>query len=89
MANANLENLPPLTKMYGTTIDTSAYLNFYFYQPVLYSIDNKWPSESPEKSGRWMGVAHNVGDALTYKILTELFTIQLLDTKTIRTPITV
>ena len=24
-----------------------------------------------EKSGRWMGVAHNVGDALTYKILTD------------------
>ena len=47
----------------------TAYLNFYFYQPVLYSIDNKWPSESLEKSGRWMGVAHNVGDALTYQIL--------------------
>ena len=78
--------------MYGTTIDISAYLNFYFYQPVLYSIDNKWPLESPEKSGRWMGVAHNVGDALTYKILTDdtkLFTIQPLDPETIRTPITV
>ena len=50
-------------------IDISAYLNFYFYQPVLYLIDNNWPSKSPEKSGRWMGVAHNVGDALTYKIL--------------------
>ena len=36
---------------------------------MLYAIDNKWPSESPEKSGRWMGVAHNIGDALTYKIL--------------------
>ena len=57
--------------MYGTTIDISAYLNFYFYQPELYSIDDNWPSESPEKSGRWMGVAHNVGDALTYKILTD------------------
>ena len=36
---------------------------------MLYSIDNNWPSESPEKSGQWMGVAHNVGNALTYKIL--------------------
>ena len=36
---------------------------------MLYSIDNNWPSESPEKSGRWMGVAHNVGDALTYKMI--------------------
>ena len=38
---------------------------------MLYSIDNKWPLESPEKSGRWMGEAHNVGNALTYKILTD------------------
>ena len=53
LANANLEDLPPLTKMNGTTIDISG------------------PSESPEKSGRWMGVAHNVGDALTYKILAD------------------
>ena len=36
---------------------------------MLYSIDNKWPSESPEKSGRWMGVAHNIGNAPTHKIL--------------------
>ena len=57
--------------MYGVTVDISAYLTFYFNQPVLYSADNKWPSESPEKSGRWMGVAHNVGDALTYRILTD------------------
>jgi hypothetical protein len=71
LANSNLGGMPPLTKMYGVTIDISAYLNFYFYQPVLYAVDNKWPSESTEKAGRWVGVAHNVGDALTYKILTE------------------
>ena len=69
LANANLGDFTPLAAMYGVTPDISAYLNFYFNQPVLYAIDNKWPSESPEKSGRWMGVVHNVGDALTYKIL--------------------
>ena len=89
LANANLEDLPPLTQMYRTTIDISAYLNFYFYQPVLYSIGNNWPSERPEKSGRWMGVAHNVGDALTSKILTDDTKNQPLDPETIRTPITV
>ena len=71
LANPNLDDLPPLTKMYGVTVDISAFLNFYFYQPVYYAVDNSWPSESPEKSGRWVGVAHNVGDALTYKILTD------------------
>ena len=69
LANANLGDLTPLTTMYGVTPDISAYSNFYFNLPVLYAIDNKWPLESPEKSGRWMGVAHNVGDALMYKIL--------------------
>ena len=57
--------------MYGATIDISANLNFYFNQQVLYDVDNKWPSETPEKSGRWIGVAHNVGNALTYRILTD------------------
>ena len=71
LSNSTLDDLPPLTKMYGVTVDISAYLTFYFNQPVLYAADNKWPSETPEKSGRWMGVAHNVGDALTYRILTD------------------
>ena len=71
LANPNLGNLTPLTKMYGTTIDISQFLEFHFNQPVYYAADNKWPSESPEKSGRWVGVAENVGDALTYKILTD------------------
>jgi hypothetical protein len=70
LANPNLDDLPPLTKMYGVTVDISAFLNFYCYQPVYYAVDNHWPSESPEKSRRWVGVAHNVGDALTYKVNT-------------------
>jgi hypothetical protein len=71
LVNPNLDDLPPLTKMYGVTIDILAFLNFYFYQPVYYVVDNHWPLESPEKSRRWVGVAHNVGHALTYKILTD------------------
>ena len=93
LARANLDDLPPLTKMYGTMIDISAYLNFYFYEPVLYSIDNKWPLESPEKSGRWIGLSNKVGDALPKKILTDdtrkIIFCSAVDPKTIRTPITV
>ena len=76
--------------MYRVTPVILAYLNFYFNQPVLYAIDNKWPSESPEKSGKWMGVAHNIGDALTYKILMDdtkkIITIQPLGPAMITNP---
>jgi hypothetical protein len=65
LANPNLRNLPPLTKMYGTTVDISHFLEFHFNQPVFYASNNKWPSESPEKSGRWVGVADNVATVLT------------------------
>ena len=34
-------------------------------------MDNKFTSQSPEKKGRWVGIAENVGDALTYKIITD------------------
>jgi hypothetical protein len=71
LSSESLDGSTPLQKMYGVTNDISAFVNFYFYQPVLYAVDNKFPSESTEKSGRWVGIAENVGDALTYKILTD------------------
>ena len=67
LANANLGDLHPSQLRYRVTPDILVYLNFYFNQPVLYAIDNKWPSESLEKSERWMGVVHNISDALTDK----------------------
>lgn len=71
MANKTLGWKTPLSKLTGVTPDISAYLGFHFYQKVLYAVDNGWPSESKEKSGRWVGIAENVGDALTYKVLTD------------------
>ncbi|MGL4933427.1 MAG: hypothetical protein ACRC4P_08975, partial [Aeromonas sp.] len=71
LANKNLDGQTPLTKLNGVTPDISAFLAFHFYQPVLYAKDNSWPSETQEASGRWVGIANNVGDALTYKILTD------------------
>ena len=71
LAHKSLNNQVPLTKMFGVTVDISAFLNFTFWQPVYYAAENKWPSESAEKSGRWVGIAPNVGDALTYTILTD------------------
>jgi hypothetical protein len=32
-------------------------------------VDHSFVSDSPEKSGRWVGVAETQGDALTYNII--------------------
>jgi hypothetical protein len=53
----------------GITPDISAYLQFTFWERVIW-LDNeeKWPA-SKERNGYWLGVCHNVGDHLTYYIL--------------------
>jgi hypothetical protein len=61
----------PREVRHGGLQDISAFLEFRFYEPVLYlDSDETFPS-TKEKPGWWVGVAHNIGDALTYKILTE------------------
>jgi Reverse transcriptase (RNA-dependent DNA polymerase) len=56
----------PFQKRHGETPDISAYLQFSFWEPVLYAdVDKSFPSTS-ERPARWIGVAHNVGDSLTY-----------------------
>ena len=51
---------PPLEKLTGDTINLSEYLDFGFYDPVLY-----WDTLSGEKGkdfpGRWLGISHIVG----------------------------
>jgi hypothetical protein len=71
LANKNLDGIAPLAKLNGVNPNISAFLGFRFYELVLFASENRWPSESHERSGRWVGVASNVGDALTYKILTD------------------
>ena len=61
--------MPPLQMRTGVTQDISAWLQFTFWQPVLFlDVENSWPS-TKERSGRWVGVAENVGDALTFWIV--------------------
>ena len=56
---------------HGGVQDISAFLEYRFYEKIFYlDSDESFPS-SKEKPGWWVGVAHNVGDALTFKILTE------------------
>jgi hypothetical protein len=67
-----LGGLTPLEIATGQRPDISApLLQFHWFEPVLYSVDHYFASDSPEKSGRWVGVADNQGDALTYLILTD------------------
>jgi Reverse transcriptase (RNA-dependent DNA polymerase) len=59
---------PPLETVTGETPDTSEYMDFDFYSWVKYR-DAHESKDSPIHLGRWLGVAHEVGTALTYWIL--------------------
>ena len=55
----------------GFDPDISFLLEYSFWEPVLYAVDNQFPSKSPGKTGRFVGFAHNIADVLTFKILTD------------------
>ena len=59
-----------------------------FGEPVYYKVDqnepdHKFPSQSNEKRGHWIGFADNKGDQLTWKILTDE-THQIITRSTVR-----
>jgi hypothetical protein len=63
------DEMTPMQYMTGITPDISAFLQYTFWQPVLYlDHEQTWPA-TKERSGRWIGVAHNIGDALTFWIM--------------------
>ena len=63
-----LQGRTPIELATGDTPDISHFLYFHFYQPVYYWEPANFP-EAKEHIGRWLGPAHNVGQALCYKIL--------------------
>jgi hypothetical protein len=68
----SLGNRTPIEWLLGYTPDISVLLQFSFWEPVLYKkYDEKFPSDSTELMGRFVGIAENVGHGMTYKILTE------------------
>jgi hypothetical protein len=70
-ADESLNYQIPRELRHGGLQDISAFLEYRFYEPILYlDSDTSFPS-SKEKPGWWVGVASNVGDALTFKVLTE------------------
>jgi hypothetical protein len=68
----------------GVTQDISAYLQFKFFEPILYlDHENTFPM-SKERTGRYLHVAENIGDKLTYFIYDEQ-TRQVLARSVVRT----
>lgn len=63
--------MPPIQACFGVRANISPLLHFHWWQKVYYSSDNSFPSQSPEKSGRIVGVAEKQGDALTWLVLTD------------------
>ncbi|EEC42961.1 predicted protein [Phaeodactylum tricornutum CCAP 1055/1] len=71
LAHESLDNRTPLEVLTGSTPDISVLLQFHFWEPVYYKLENAtFPSGGTEQQGRFVGIADSVGDALTYKILT-------------------
>ena len=64
-------NSVPLTRLTGSTVDTSVFLRFYFWQKVYYKqVDCDFPSDTQEGLGHIVGISEHCGHALTYKMLT-------------------
>ena len=56
----------------GFTPDISVLLIFTFWEPVYYAVDEAhWPRDTREAMGRFVGISNGVGNAITFKILTE------------------
>jgi hypothetical protein len=70
IARPELDYRTPYEVLTGDTPDISDYLNFEFYQWVKVYDPMAFPS-SCEYLGRWLGPAHQIGQALCYFILKE------------------
>jgi hypothetical protein len=66
-AIASLNWRTPYKKMWGVTPDISAMLEYHFYKPVHYkTLKPRFPKESMEQQGCFVGISENVGNAMTY-----------------------
>ena len=71
LAMEGLKWRTPIEVATGETPDISNLLQFHWYERVYYyDPSNPYPNPK-EKAGRFVGIAENVGDTLTYKIITD------------------
>ena len=71
LSNEKLNGMSAIEKATGFTPDISAHLAFRWWEPVYYLDDGDTFPASREKLGRFVGIAEDVGDILTFRILTE------------------
>ena len=73
LASSNLtHHTTPIQKAFGFVPDVSKFLQFHWWQRVLYKSDSmSFPSSTYEGIGRFVGIATNIGDLLTYFVLTD------------------
>jgi hypothetical protein len=69
-SNDGINNEIPLQRRHGTTPDISAFLQFVFWQKIYFMQHGQYFPATTEQGGYFLGVSHNVGDNLCFKILT-------------------
>ena len=71
-ASASLGFQTPMTRLTGSTSDSSIMQRFSWYEPILFNAEETaFPSETREIRGRFVGFAKTVGHGMTYKILSD------------------
>ncbi len=71
LANSTLGWRTPTEAAFGVTPDISELLCFHFFEPVLFEASDGSYPDTKERLGRLVGFAPNVGDALTFEVLTD------------------
>ena len=66
-----LNDETPYQVMYGETPDISNLLQFSFYEPVYYHDPTAPFPHTKEALGHFVGIAENIGDSMTFKILSQ------------------
>jgi hypothetical protein len=64
----SLHGRTPFEIVTGNTPDISEYISFEWYQPVWYFDNTSFP-EPTRHVGHWIGVAHNIGQAMCFWVL--------------------
>ena len=68
MSLYQLHGRTPLEALTGNMPDISEFLEFKWYQPIWIFDPSVFPDQQ-KKIGRWIGVAHRVGQAMCYWVL--------------------
>lgn len=71
LANPQLNWRTPMERGMGITPDISPFIQFQWYEPVLFLDDDASFPSTRERKGYWCGPTENVGDSMTYWILTD------------------